>query len=175
MHEAIQRSDLARLSHSRHRFSRWVRRFAIGLCVAVIATLLPSLSYAGMIFEFDAGHIANSQPVVSEAFAESLSEGLAAGSGALKASDQPALETQQQEPENRHQKVPRVEPAMDLDEGDTTSSSAPIPGGGSSAPAAVATDAVVVATAAHMHLIRILEDLILDSPSPLGLLDPPKA
>jgi hypothetical protein len=126
-----------------------------------------------MISDFQSGCFSGSQPVMSDAFGDSLDEGFVIGLGAVASPDRPAFPEQQQEPGKQQPEVPQVDPAMDFEEGGT--GPAPTPAGGFSVPAAVVTTGVVVTDAAHMHRIRILEDLILDSPSPLGLLDPPKA
>jgi len=158
--------DFKRLSRAGCRFScrGGLRIVAIGLFAAVVSTLAPSPSDAGIVIGYDRGRLTELQcPVYEES--ESLCD--VSGSGAGPSSHQcPAPQKQQHE-------VPQIDPDAGLGEGGT--SSTPAPSGGSSAPVAVVTDLEEVTTCALVCRIRMLEDLILDSPAPLGLLDPPKA
>jgi hypothetical protein len=155
-----ERSSLAGRRSAR---SGWLRLVSIGLVVAAFATLAPEVGHAGTIVGFSTAP----QSPVPDGIEASLDQDLNPGAGTsvpAKSQDLPAPEKQE---------VPQVDTGWDFAGGGTTS--APAPTGGASAPPALTAATLEMSSSAQVRRIRLQEDLALDSPPPLGLLDPPKA
>jgi hypothetical protein len=139
-----------------------LRLVAIGFFAAACAALMPDMAHAGIITGFTTGP----QSQVSDGFEVSLNDD---DPGA----NAPAPATPQERSAPGNHDVPQVEPGLDLVGGGTTS--APVTSGGPVAPAILAAAALEVAASDAVRRIWLMQDLAVDSPVPLGLLDPPKA
>jgi|GEM_PF-3212912 len=163
--------DCERSSLVSRRLRAVMRRFSIGIAVAAVALLAQtSVSRAGTIF----GFATNSQ---IDSRGQGLGEfGLSNWEDAACFEDQAAPSSAPQSPrqpvpDGRHE-VQRNDAGLDSSSGAGTS--APVPSTGSAAQAGLVATAVQFSSSGASRRIRLIEDLVLESPSPLGLLDPPK-
>jgi len=148
-----------------------MRQASIGMAIAALALLAHAKEIqAGTI----AGFATSSQIGLR---GQGLGEfGLAICDDAICCEDQAAPSSapqlpQRQVPQER-QDVQKNDAGLDASSGAGTS--APVHSGGSAAQAGLAGTAMQFSSSAASRRIRLIEDLVLESPSPLGLLDPPK-
>jgi len=145
-----------------------LRIVAISCVLAAWAILTPELVHAGIVTEFTA----RPHCQVFDGFDVSLGDD-SLGTAAPATSDERSTPGNQPADDSENKEVPKNDSGFDLAGGGTTS--APASPVGPVAPAILATASFKVAASIAVRRIRILQDLAVDSPAPLGLLDPPKA